>query len=882
MTPAHPIVVAAFDAIVARHLNGRVSFTEEEALDPAFWSRGDDAALREDLRFRETPWGRWMLSAHRLANEVVYDELAQAGGADAGLDDLLGAWDKRAGRRHVVCAGDPRLVVSRGRVRLAASELSDRPRLVEATALERFVTHLPVYSLRAVAASMPDDGWGARALEELPGVIGWVRVDLPGNPNRRDLFIARVVGHSMDDARSGLRDGRYAVFTVATPALDEGPIVLVRGAFHDPETGTYAVKRLRQRRSEDSASVETELESLNPDRVRYPVITLDPTRAEAVRVVAGLVSPLDRLEHARATRARTPAGVRDLDSVQARAELHEDLAKRLDDLFGGPGEDASDEPAGDDTGLPWRARLELTDEGLHLALSPLVGLASDVTWLDVDGGRPKASVRASTARVHPSRVPLVPQVAAYVVGAEGAGPELAASLKRLETPGLSETKGTVFTAGAGSSWRRVTSTSVGAGRTVRVVVPPSLAAVDVSGFEPQSLGAGWQVVEITLPEAVPVTMRATLEALGLDAAAFSLMVRVVGAIPRRVEETAGGTSVPVWRRGDSVDLQVASSALLDAGRASLFLLGPGGLQATALTSGQRWTFRLTGLTSGRYLVRALAVSTAVPPEELVFEVRDEVEPHRAEARWEVTLDGHPVAAEEAEHDFSAWVDPWPLGIVAPPQWEICGRWRTAVETPLPTIHADELRAIELAPWRAMLAGLLAHERAGSLLIDAGLLGRTTIRHRAAPGAASVRRALVACWEPVADFLAAGNEHPAAWFDHWFRPALTALGYLMGPQPDVMLSGEDLAIARLRRAADPHEGGWLIAITAPDRFGDSKLRTYAVSVRNREKADGLILSDGVRWCLYDVHRRRWPGSISLPTALLSDEAFQTFFDGIDAG
>ena len=53
---------ASFDALVTRLAASPTTFSERELLEPSHWSLGEDARLREDLRFRETPWGRWMLA----------------------------------------------------------------------------------------------------------------------------------------------------------------------------------------------------------------------------------------------------------------------------------------------------------------------------------------------------------------------------------------------------------------------------------------------------------------------------------------------------------------------------------------------------------------------------------------------------------------------------------------------------------------------------------------------------------------------------------------------------------------------------------------------------------------------------------------------------
>ena len=58
------------------------------------------------------------------------------------------------------------------------------------------------------------------------------------------MFVARIVGNSMDDGRSGLVNSRYAVFELWPTGSRQGLIVLARGSFSDPETGSYAVKKV--------------------------------------------------------------------------------------------------------------------------------------------------------------------------------------------------------------------------------------------------------------------------------------------------------------------------------------------------------------------------------------------------------------------------------------------------------------------------------------------------------------------------------------------------------------------------------------------------------------------------------------------------------------
>jgi hypothetical protein len=102
---------------------------------------------------------------------------------------------------------------------------------------EQFQGALPVYDLAAKAGS-----WGR---EVIPDVAGWARV--PHRPLDPSMFIAKVVGHSMEP---GISDGAWGLFRAfsngyqpSATAID-GRRVLVRLASKaDPETGAYTLKR---------------------------------------------------------------------------------------------------------------------------------------------------------------------------------------------------------------------------------------------------------------------------------------------------------------------------------------------------------------------------------------------------------------------------------------------------------------------------------------------------------------------------------------------------------------------------------------------------------------------------------------------------------------
>jgi len=71
--------VTSFETVVARYGSARLTFTETEALKASQWSLGEESRLREDVRFRPTPWGRWLLSERLLANDALYDAMRESG-----------------------------------------------------------------------------------------------------------------------------------------------------------------------------------------------------------------------------------------------------------------------------------------------------------------------------------------------------------------------------------------------------------------------------------------------------------------------------------------------------------------------------------------------------------------------------------------------------------------------------------------------------------------------------------------------------------------------------------------------------------------------------------------------------------------------------------
>ncbi|MDA4131822.1 MAG: S24 family peptidase, partial [Thaumarchaeota archaeon] len=126
---------------------------------------------------------------------------------------------------------------------------------------DQFVSSVPVYDL-AVAAG----GFGS---SQAPEPIGWMRVQ-PSHPMDKRMFVARVVGHSMEDA---IPDGSWALFRLftagcipVTTALDGKRLIVQLREQADPETGgQYTLKRWKVTKlTADGAVQQVELRPDNP------------------------------------------------------------------------------------------------------------------------------------------------------------------------------------------------------------------------------------------------------------------------------------------------------------------------------------------------------------------------------------------------------------------------------------------------------------------------------------------------------------------------------------------------------------------------------------------------------------------------------------------
>ncbi len=827
----------SFDALVTQLGASPTTYSERELLEPSHWSLGEDARLREDMRFRETPWGRWMLAADLVANESVYRWLHAEGRGSVALDTALGRATEAFGRRCVFCTNDPRFVLRRNEVHLAASELSRQPVVErEIGELEKYQTHLPLHSLKAAAASEPAGEWGARAHDQVIETLGWVRVSLPGRSLSDRMFIAAVEGHSMDDGKSGLVDGGYAVFELWPSGTKQNLSVLVRGAFSDPETGSYAVKKyVADLRDAEGRHHKISLISLNPDKERFPDIELQPKDDYDITVVAKVLLALAPSDYERRPLARRRAGRRNLSGN----EIGLRLARRAVSFFDGAAPDAEDEDTDTPQDMGWKTRLVCMDVdagGLQLEVGPLNGLPLFVKKLRVAGSGWDAYVLAANAKLRPTRVPVQPASGPWAWEAVGFEDELDLGLAQLAQGPLDITGTTVFRIDADGIGQPIKGTSLALGQSYRLLLPPNLAG-DV-GTE---CGDGWRVWSLDLAVEISTTTRQILTALGLGVGETCprLEWALVSASAWRLN--GRGVSYPVFEAGSEVLVDVGGISADEGDESVLFLHGPSGTDRITITANGLVSLGI--LQAGRWACALTPSLASVPSASLFFEV----------------------AENATEHIDASWSASAPSGLssleaTAPPGWPVSLRWRVIAshEETLATRHGNDDRSVYLESVIPILQARATRARLADVLVDFRELGSRAIAHDGRAPLKEVREQLTTLWQQRAGLVQSRAGDWLQLMKPWLEPITALFGYGIAMLELPAASGEPHDAAAWLLTVDERIGG--VITRSPSRVLvltidiDATLRehrTWIDSACSAAKVRDAIVTDGVRWT---THRK----------------------------
>ena len=150
---------------------------------------------------------------------------------------------------------------------------------VETAKVQDFVTHLPLYSLKAAATRFGED----REVE----AEGWVKAPakLRLTP---DMFVARVVGRSMEPR---IPDGSLCIFRAGVVGSRQGKLVLVERFGTTETSARYTIKKYTSKKSHGEAG-EWEHASVRLEPLNREFEGFDLVEGEA-RVIAEFIQVLE-------------------------------------------------------------------------------------------------------------------------------------------------------------------------------------------------------------------------------------------------------------------------------------------------------------------------------------------------------------------------------------------------------------------------------------------------------------------------------------------------------------------------------------------------------------------------------------------------------------
>lgn len=611
------------DPVLGRLGRESLALSEAELLKSRFWDAGEDILLRQDFRFKKTAWGNWTVSNSFVANEFVYKYLREHPADEPELLLLLEDLAKALNAQCVFCPADPRMVLQAGKIRLAASELSNDPYIEEDPGdLQKFTTHLPVHTLRAVAASEPINEWGPKAQEQHIETLGWIKIE--GKALNERMFVARIQGHSMDDGKRGIKDKRFAIFELWPAGDRKDKIILARGSINDPETGFYALKRYTpEPRDKNRERNLIRLESLNQDKEKYPDLVITATNETDFTIVAEYLFMLEERDFARKPRKLTAPGSRDISSASAHEKIAGRLHNLLDDFFA---ENVPEkEKAAAITEEFWTCNLVClsSEEGtLCIEAGPLKGMPGLVKKLEVNSGDKKWFAPAGNFRDKCWRINVAPSNQSYVWNAPGFEDLLDEELQALETQGISISEVTYFKVDADGIGRKINADQVSIGQTYRLIIPPGIE-IDNAVVDLQNLENDWRFLELLIDNSV--STRKLLEKLGIKLANIEPTLKWVVNVPTEWRQNLKGQFYPCFTPDQKPVLQITADYVCDDEEAAVFLAGNGRAEKIMLNAGNSWLIELPELKSGHYLLEVLFQKTRVVPARVAFKIIGEPE-----------------------------------------------------------------------------------------------------------------------------------------------------------------------------------------------------------------------------------------------------------------
>ena len=890
-----------FDPVVERCASESLSFTEEEALRDTMWELGEDGHLREDMRFRRTPWGRWMLSNRYLANESLYRAFHREGRSNQAISEALRELEREVGRTCIFCPEDRRFVVRDGRVRFSASELSDQPRVEEAGELERYQTHLPLHTIQAVAASAPAHEWGGLAQEEMIETLGWMRVEIPGQRFNDRMFVARIKGHSMDDGRSGLKDGTYALFELWPQGARCGRRVLVRGSFRDPETGNYALKEYHGEPSDENRERSlVRLVSLNQDRERYPDIELTAENENDIEVVAVCMGPIDPAHFSRVPKPVRRKGQRDINSDEGRRRIERNLGKALQRFFG---KEARPEPKPDDRS-GWSAELvclDLEAGGLNVETAPLGAFPSFVKTLQLRAGENVIPVIASNLRHRSWRTPVPPGVESYRWTAQGFEEVLDEDLSRLEVAGPETTRATAFRIDASGVGILLAGNALSPGQGYRLLLPPEIE-VDLEGQSIAALGKGWRLWDVKLPALVAGNLRVNLESLGFLISKNRPQLEWIGS-PARYGTNGAGEIYPVFSNNPGPVLRISGIETGSEGELTLFVGGVDLALSLQLPAGEEWWVKLDGLAPGAYGVEAVHRRRSVGRTRFLFQVSDQlptwpsgnVSLKITEKMGDFLCEADGVGKIKWEGDLRRMglseedTNCLRLELHGPVYHRVAAHWDDGLRRRLADLYFDENGALDFVAALPAILDLAGRNAMGTLELDLGEAGLVTLRHHRDLSIEQVLASIRERWNARgADVEKLRGQYPllrSLWLDPILRLLYHGCRHLDTAILETLPTESGALVFAVEKVSEQAHG----LVRVPERVillapNEEAVRD-ATGAGLRDLADAAclatgtreaVITDGLVWVLYEPGRKVQRHPIDLRSTI--NEGQEADFEG----
>lgn len=841
-----------FDWLVGRLTKERLSVEESEIL-AAMKTGADEISLRDDARFRPTPYGRWILTDMYLANEPLFDYLNNSPVPIANLEHWLNQFDLRAGVRSAFCSSDPRFVLTGSGLRLAKKELSDEPLIEDAVGEEaRFVTHLPLRRMRdaiyGYAETMPEDD--ILVLEDSPTSqpIGWIRVYLPTPLNHR-MFIVRIEDDSMLGESGGVGRCDYAVLSWQSRESAEERMVLVRGVNGLTDEAFYALRRVRR----DGAQIF--LEPINQDRTRYPLMVLNEADGDLLEVVAELQAALKPSMYDCA-----PRGLLAKDDCRAPHRQIHKLNDKVTNFF------SKSKLAGGAKPTEMRARVICREPGpgcLQIELGPYPFFPSFIKQIRLQGDGWEKEVGLEGIRKKRVNVTVPPWSSRLTWQVADSTLDGLIDLASLDIEGLPTDRVTVFKLDQDEVGRLVKDTRLALTERYRILIPPGRLAALAVPPPVVPIESGWSVWLLEgMATANRMVLVEQLSELDLELRPEAIDLGFVVVPPAEWCRMGREGAYPRFLTSTGAVISLGHSEADVVRELRLLLLSAAGYRFQNIPNGSPPLLRLTDLRPGRYGVEVSDQDGGLDSGRLFFEMVEEL-PNYPRAGCRIALGGQwidleaggalvrPPADLRQLKGPGAGESPWTLEIEAPPGWPLTVYWRSGSLENLYRAHADLNGGYDIEAILAATQPRRYHQPVGELILDLRELGRVVIPHQRQIEVTAINKALDELVLTHAPVVRRSRGEYLTTIPLWFKPVLALLGYSIAesPAPAVFENGRVLRLIHeelTSRGYEKRVTRLIFLLKELPAELDPHLRWQMDQILAQEGLRDSLLSDGLRW------------------------------------